>query len=169
MSIKDESVAGVYAQQIADMSKTISALKSKVAYLENEIAERDKIPVPRSVVLQLMKYEQQKRNMIEEFKRKENKLKNDIEYFKKYVPVQVIINKESKDKPVREGGVAKMDGGMRRVTPPPPVLPQRKTSGIPKGTAKKEEKSKKQNFGAMQKAERPEVKQRTGSGIPKKQ
>jgi hypothetical protein len=160
-----EEIVGIYGQQISDLSKTVVALKSKVKYLEDELAERERVPVPRSVVLQMMKYEQQKRNMIAEFKKREQKLLDDIEYYKRYVQESVIINKENKEKPVRDSGVSKLSGGTERVKKPDPV-PERKSSGIPKGEAKAEVTSNKVNFGtvAVKKVEEPTER---GGGIPK--
>jgi len=81
-------------RQLVELNKTIVALRGQIAELENELSARDKIPVPRSVVQQIME--------MEAIIRRQHA---DLEYYKKYVPVQVIINKENKEKPTRKGGI----------------------------------------------------------------
>jgi len=83
-------------KQLVDLNKTIVALRGQIAELESELKARDKIPVPRSVVQQIMEMEAIIR-----------KQQADLEYYKKHVPVQVIINKENKEKPTRKGGIPK--------------------------------------------------------------
>lgn len=96
----DHEIATTYAQQteqqIIDLNRTIVAMRSKIALLENEIREREKIPVPRTVLQQIVEQEQKIR-----------KLENDLAYYKKHVNPQVIINRENKEKPTRRGGIPK--------------------------------------------------------------
>jgi septal ring factor EnvC (AmiA/AmiB activator) len=95
---KTDEVLGLYTQQseqqIIDLNKTIVALRTKVAYLEKQIQEYEKVPVPRTVIDQILQLEAKNR-----------KLEADIAHYKKFVPVQVIINKENKEKPTRKGGI----------------------------------------------------------------
>ena len=81
-------------KQIIDLNRTIVALRTRVAMLEKELEERNRIPVPRTVVEQIVDMEQKIR-----------KLENDLTYYKNFVPTQVIINRENKDKPTRKGGL----------------------------------------------------------------
>lgn len=122
----DEKIVGMYAQQVADLTKTIAALKSKVAYLENELTLKEELPVPKSVILQIM-----------EMEAKIRKQQQDIDYYKKFVPVQIIINRENKDKPTRSGGVPKKDGNDQRTVTKKHITDvshkhKRVGSGIPK-------------------------------------
>ena len=81
-------------KQIIDLNRTIVALRTRVAMLEKELEERNRIPVPRTVVEQIVDMEQKIR-----------KLENDLTYYKNFVPTQVIINRENKEKPTRKGGL----------------------------------------------------------------
>ena len=93
----DETIeAYATAKQVDELNKTIIELRKHIVYLESEVARYEKIPVPRLVVQQIVEFEQ-----------KIKKLNDDIEYYKKYVPVQVIINRENKNKPTRRGGIPK--------------------------------------------------------------
>ena len=96
----DHEVLTTYAQQteqqIIDLNRTIVALRSKIAVLEQELKQRDQIPVPRTVVQQIVEQEAKIR-----------KLEGDIKYYKKHVPTQIIINRENKTKPTRSGGIPK--------------------------------------------------------------
>lgn len=97
---QDNEILTTYAhqteQQIIDLNRTIVALRSRVALLEQELQQRDQIPVPKSVVNQIVQQEAKIR-----------KLEGDIKYYKKHVPTQVIINRENKEKPTRSGGIPK--------------------------------------------------------------
>jgi len=96
----DHEVLTTYAEQtekqIIDLNRTIVALRSKVALLEKELEERNRIPVPRLVQQQFVEQEAKIR-----------KLEGDIKYYKNHVPTQVIINREKKEKPTRSGGIPK--------------------------------------------------------------
>ena len=82
------------AKQIEELNRTIIELRKRIVYLESEIQRYEKIPVPRLVIEQIVDLEQK-------IKGKDA----DLEYYKKHVPVQVIINRENKKKPTRRGGV----------------------------------------------------------------
>lgn len=82
------------ARHIVDLSKMIIALKTKIAFLENKIKKYESIPIPGTVKLQILELERDNR-----------KLQADVDYYKEYVPAQIIINRESKDKPTRRGGL----------------------------------------------------------------
>ena len=94
----DHEILTTYAEQtekqIIDLNRTIVVLRTRTAMLEKELEERNRIPVPRTVVEQIVDME-----------RKIRKLENDLTYYKKFVPTQVIINRENKDKPTRKGGL----------------------------------------------------------------
>ena len=96
----DHEVLTTYAQQteqqIIDLNRTIVALRSKIALLEKELEERNKIPVPRTVVDQIVQQEAKIR-----------KLEDDLKYYKNHVNPQIIINRENKAKPTRSGGIPK--------------------------------------------------------------
>ena len=97
---QDNEVLTTYAQQteqqIIDLNRTIVALRSKIALLEKELEERNKIPVPRTVVDQIVQQEAKIR-----------KLEDDLKYYKNHVNPQIIINRENKAKPTRSGGIPK--------------------------------------------------------------
>jgi hypothetical protein len=94
----EQEILSTYAEQtekqIIDLNRTIVALRTRVAVLEKELEERNRIPVPRTVVEQIVDME-----------RKIRKLENDLKYYKNHVPTQVIINRENKNKPTRKGGL----------------------------------------------------------------
>jgi histidine ammonia-lyase len=96
----DHEVLATYAQQteqqIIDLNRTIVALRSKIALLEQELEERNKIPVPRTVQMQFIEQEAKIR-----------KLEDDLKFYKKHVNPQIIINRENKEKPARSGGLPK--------------------------------------------------------------
>ena len=94
----EQEILSTYAEQtekqIIDLNRTIVALRTRVAVLEKELEERNRIPVPRTVVEQIVDME-----------RKIRKLENDLKNYKNHVPTQVIINRENKNKPTRKGGL----------------------------------------------------------------
>jgi hypothetical protein len=93
-----EEIIAIYEKQtenqIIDLNKIIVALRTKISYLEKEIDEKNKIPVPKTVVYQII-----------ELENKIKKLEEELSYYKNYVPIQVIINRENKIKPTRKGGL----------------------------------------------------------------
>jgi len=82
--------------QITQLNKIIIALKTRIDYLEKELEEKEKIPVPKSVIKQILELEQKNRTLQEE-----------INYYLPHVPKQVIINRTNKTKPTRKGGIPK--------------------------------------------------------------
>ena len=97
---QDNEILTTYAhqteQQIIDLNRTIVALRSKVALLEKELDERNKIPVPPTVINQIIEQEAKIR-----------KLEDDLKFYKNHVNPQIIINRENKAKPTRRGGIPK--------------------------------------------------------------
>jgi seryl-tRNA synthetase len=104
-----EEIVAIYEKQtekqIIDLNKIIVALRTKIDYLENknkelqeelqkEKNEREKIPVPKSIIYQIV-----------DLKNEVKKLNDDLTYYKSYIPSQVIINRENKNKPTRGGGL----------------------------------------------------------------
>lgn len=86
-------------QQITDLNKVIVALRTKVSILENQLEkvrnERERIPIPLSVVKQIV-----------ELETKNTMLTEDLKFFLRHVPNQIIINRLQQDKkPVRRGGL----------------------------------------------------------------
>lgn len=64
--------------------------------LKKELKERDNVHVPRY-------YENEFKKVL----REKEKLQEDLEFYKSKVPVQIVINRENKDKPTRKGGIPK--------------------------------------------------------------
>ena len=81
-------------KQLVDLNNVIIAYRTRVSILEKELKEAKNIPVPKPVIEQVVGLERQIK-----------KLKEDLEYYKKYVPVQIIINRENLKKPTRQGGL----------------------------------------------------------------
>jgi hypothetical protein len=96
----DNEILTTYAQQteqqIIDLNRTIVALRSRIALLEKELEERNKIPIPRLVQQQFIEQEAKIR-----------KLEGDLAFYKNHVNPQIIINRENKVKPTRQGGIPK--------------------------------------------------------------
>lgn len=96
----DSDVLNAYAHetenQIVDLNRTIVALRSKVSLLERELEEREKLPMPRTVLQQFIEQEAKIR-----------KLEEDLRFYKNHVNPQIIINRENKEKPTRRGGIPK--------------------------------------------------------------
>lgn len=81
-------------QQIQDLNKIIIAFRTRVNILEKQLEQREKVPVPQTVIKQIADLELKNRKLTEE-----------LEYYKKFVPIQVIINRENKKEPTRRGGI----------------------------------------------------------------
>ena len=79
---------------VLELSRAVAELKQKNKKLLEELDAREKLPVPKTIVQQIVEMEAIIR-----------KQQADIEYYKKYVPVQIIINKQTKEKPTRKGGL----------------------------------------------------------------
>ena len=96
--IDAEEVKQIYEEQrekqIQELNQVIVALRTRVAMLEKEIEMRDKIPVPKTILYQAIEQENKIR-----------KLEQELEYYKKYVPTQIIINREKQSLPTRKGGL----------------------------------------------------------------
>ena len=92
--IDDTIEAYATAKQVEELNRTIIKLRKHIVYLESEVARYEKIPIPKTVVQQIV-----------ELEAKNRKLQSDLKYYKNHVPVQVIINKEQKEKPTRRGGI----------------------------------------------------------------
>jgi hypothetical protein len=97
---QDNEILTTYAQQtenqIIDLNRTIVALRSRIALLEKELEERNRIPIPRLVQQQFIEQEAKIR-----------KLEDDLKFYKNHVNPQIIINRENKEKPIRRGGLPK--------------------------------------------------------------
>ena len=95
-----DSFIDTQKKTIADLASEISVLKTKTTMLEKQLEkerkEREELPVPIYFIKQA-----------QALKQENEKLKADLAYYKKHVPVQVIINKENKEKPTRRGGIPK--------------------------------------------------------------
>jgi seryl-tRNA synthetase len=104
-----EEIVAIYEKQtekqIIDLNKIIVALRTKIDYLENknkelqeelqkEKNEREKIPVPKSIIYQIV-----------DLKNEIKKLNDDLIYYKSYIPAQIVLNRENKNKPTRSGGL----------------------------------------------------------------
>lgn len=83
-------------KQLIDLNNIIVAYRTRVSILEKELQEAKNIPIPKTIVEQVIGLERQIK-----------KLNEEIEYYKKYVPVQIIINRENFKKPTRQGGLKK--------------------------------------------------------------
>ena len=83
-------------QQLVELNKIIVSLRSKIVELEEELRIKEEVPLPKTIIQQIMEMEAIIR-----------KQQNDLEYYKKHVPVQIIINKEKQQKPTRKGGIPK--------------------------------------------------------------
>lgn len=96
----DDAVLEMYKEQqdnqIVDLNKMIIALRTKVSYLEKQLELKEAIPVKKSVLRQILELEAENK-----------KLRDEIAYYKKHVAAQVIINRENRNKPTRQGGVPK--------------------------------------------------------------
>jgi hypothetical protein len=81
---------------VVELTKTVARLKEENKTLKQELEARNKLPIPKSVVKQFL-----------EMQAIIQRLESDLTYYKKYVPVQIIINKENERKPTRNGGIPK--------------------------------------------------------------
>lgn len=125
-----EEIFGMYNasqnQIVQELTNTITMLRTKITYLEKQLKDAEESSnseVPAHVKWKIEKLEKNNKELKarlkdaedtpvssyfeKEFKRvlEENKkLEQDIEYYKKKVPVQVIINREKKNNPTRGGG-----------------------------------------------------------------
>lgn len=91
---EDKTIGG-FAKQIVKLNEEIESLKLKNKELESELQARDKLPIPKGIVRQVIQMEA----VIK-------KLKEDLSFYKKYVSSEIIINREKNDSP-RRGGLPK--------------------------------------------------------------
>jgi hypothetical protein len=97
-------ILNLYAKQtekeISELNKTIIALRAKIGILSQSLEdERDRVkrlPIPPSIMSQIAELNDTIRSKDKE-----------IEYYKKFVQPSVIINRKSKEAPVRGGGLKK--------------------------------------------------------------
>ena len=82
--------------KIDELSHQLLVLSTKYRVLENEFEEQNKIPVPPTVKKKLIEQESKIR-----------KLEDDLKFYKNHVNPQIIINRENKAKPTRNGGIPK--------------------------------------------------------------
>jgi hypothetical protein len=84
----------IYSQQtekeITLLNKTIIALRTKVGVLEEELKReresREQIPLPKSIIKQILELEKKVKDLDEE-----------VSFLQKYVPEEVLINRKSKN------------------------------------------------------------------------
>jgi len=76
----------VKIKQLEDINKGLKA----------ELKERDNVHVPRY-------YENEFTKLLKE----RDELQKEVEFYKAKVPVQIVINRENKEKPTRKGGIPK--------------------------------------------------------------
>ena len=99
MSYTDaEEVFGLYTKesenQLVEYNKMIIALRTKVTFLENQIKEQNKIPVPRMIVEQIMELEMKNR-----------KLQDDLKFYSPHIPENVKAKRNKQKAPTRKGGL----------------------------------------------------------------
>lgn len=87
-------------ETISNLISELSVQRTKVMMLEKQLErerqEREELPVPKYFI-----------NQVQLLKQQNAKLQEELNYFKKHVPVSVIINRENKEKPTRKGGIPK--------------------------------------------------------------
>ena len=85
---------------IAELYSQIGILQTRIKVLEkdleNERHQREEMPVPKSFI-----------EKTQELIRKNEKIQSDLDYYLRYVPAQIIINRKQKYQPTRNGGLAK--------------------------------------------------------------
>jgi len=93
-----EEVFGLYTKesenQLVEYNKMIIALRTKVTFLENQIKEQNKIPVPRMIVEQIMELEMKNR-----------KLQDDLKFYSPHIPENVKAKRNKQKAPTRKGGL----------------------------------------------------------------
>ena len=93
-----EEVFGLYTQQsenqFVEYNKMIIALRTKVTFLEKQIAENEKIPVPRTII-----------NQILELEMKNRKLQDDLKFYSPHIPENVKAKRNKQKAPTRKGGL----------------------------------------------------------------
>jgi hypothetical protein len=99
MSYTDaEEVFGLYTKesenQIVEYNKMIIALRTKITFLEKQIEEQNKIPVPRTIINQIIELEQKNR-----------KLQDDLNFYSPHIPENVKAKRNKQKAPTRKGGL----------------------------------------------------------------
>lgn len=84
-----------YAKLVVDLNAEVARLNNIIKNLRVELEIKDKSPVPITVISQ-----------VAEQKEEIDKLKEDLEYYKKLLPKHIIINRENRQvPPTRKGGL----------------------------------------------------------------
>ena len=100
---KEQEVLDTYIRTqnttIAELHNNINMLQTRIALLEEQLKkerqEREELPIPKTFI-----------NRVRSLQSENETLKQDLEYYKKYVPEEILINKEKKEPvsiPVRKG------------------------------------------------------------------
>jgi hypothetical protein len=91
-------VFGLYTKesenQIVEYNKMIIALRTKITFLEKQIEEQNKIPVPRTIINQIIELEQKNR-----------KLQDDLNFYSPHIPENVKAKRNKQKAPTRKGGL----------------------------------------------------------------
>jgi len=93
-----ENILGEYTkqseQQIVELNKVIIALRTRISMLEKELKDLENIPVPRTVINQVLELEQTNR-----------KLRDDIKFYMPHIPENVKAKRRKEKAPTRKGGL----------------------------------------------------------------
>jgi hypothetical protein len=93
-----ENIFGEYTKQsehqITELNKIIIALRTKVSILEKGIKEQEKIPVPRTIINQIIELEQKNR-----------KLKEELNFYIPHISENVKAKRNKQLEPTRKGGL----------------------------------------------------------------
>lgn len=81
-------------EQINELNKVILALRTKISILEKEIKEQENIPVPRTVIHQVLELEMKNR-----------KLQEDLNFYMPHIPENVKAKRRKEKEPTRKGGL----------------------------------------------------------------
>lgn len=113
-------------QIVQELTNTITVLRTKITYLEKQLKDFEESSdsnLPSHIKWKIDKLENENKSLKrslkdandtpvssyfeKEFKKvlkEKEEMERDLEYYKKKVPVQVIINREKKNNPTRGGG-----------------------------------------------------------------
>lgn len=93
-----EHIIGEYTkqseQQIVELNKVIIALRTKISILENELKELENIPVPKTVI-----------NQVLELEMKNRKLQEELKFYMPHIPENVKSKRRNEKEPTRKGGL----------------------------------------------------------------
>jgi len=93
-----EHIIGEYTkqseQQIVELNKVIIALRTKISILENELKELENIPVPKTVI-----------NQVLELEIKNRKLQEELKFYMPHIPENVKLKRRNEKEPTRKGGL----------------------------------------------------------------